>query len=362
MDKVFDFREFVLGFVKKFKLLFILALVFAILGGAFGYMRYPKNDIYFSSSTATISTIDKTQDSTALSNAMIMLNAYVTSDSFYTEMLNELAVTMDDKTLATLFDGDSTPNLQKVKEIVSVTTKGNIVIVGVSAADKILPQKTSELCADYVVGNVTKYNDALSAKKLGNEVVNLTKQQNSSALSNALKFAILGFGGGVILGILVIFFVDVFDLRVKSISSLNHFAPVHVGDTATSAAVVLNAIKALDHATLVLTSSSGAVDVLPTANALKKEFEQVLKQVNIISSPSAKSREQIEKLYAQNPGINLICCTSITKKSDPLHFISVADGVILCEQLKISRTDNISSALQIIKSLDTRTLALIIHE
>ena len=81
MDKVFDLREFILMLFKKFKLVLILAIVFGLLGGAYGYATFPKSDKIRTSATATVSLVDKEQDATSLSSAISMVNSYITSDT-----------------------------------------------------------------------------------------------------------------------------------------------------------------------------------------------------------------------------------------------------------------------------------------
>lgn len=367
MDKVFDLREFILMLFKKFKLVLILAVVLALLGGVYGYVDFPKEDRIQTSATATVSLVDKEQDATALSSAIGMVNAYITSDTFYTSLLNELSEKMDIKKLEKLFGGDSTPNMQDVKKVMRIFTRGNIIVAELTSNNKDIPAESANLCIDYIVENVPKYNDTLSATRLGAETINLTQQNNDTLNKSVIKFAVLGFGGGMVLAILLIFFVDVMDLRVKKASDLNRCNIRILSDNMDRAAATLAIILAeKSKKVIILTTSSEKFksDLKIVGNYMHNSLKRIGINSNVVdtrkNSTTADSAAAVGIIG--DDVMLIVCCDNVNTSADTLQYISSSAGVILCEELKTSRTDEIDQANETISGLGIEVLGCILVE
>lgn len=223
MEQVFDFREFVIKIWKKFKLAVILGLILALLGGAFGYLSYPKSDSIKATSTAAVSMVDRTKDGTALTNAMSMINSVVTSDNFYISVLQNLSTTLDKGRVEMLFDGDDSPKLSKLKEVIVLSVRGNIVSVEILSIDEQLSSDASAACMDYMIKQIPIFNDDVLVKHLQNQSFNVSKQNNDSVIKKTLLYTGLGLGGGIVVAIMLIFFVDIIDLRVGCAEDLKRY-------------------------------------------------------------------------------------------------------------------------------------------
>lgn len=367
MEQVFDLREFIVGIFKKFKLVIILSVVFAVAGGVFGYASFPNDDKIQSTSTAAISLIDKQQNSTALESAMKMINSYVTSDTFYTALLNELSTEMQSANLGGLFGGDATPKMTDVKEILKIFSKGNIIVSEVTSTDPSLSLQAAELCNLYIIENVPKFNDTVAAIKLGNETVNITSQNNDSALKEALKFAILGLGGGIVLSILFIFFVDILDLRVKKKSDLKRFnIPVLSDNMDRTVAIIAVSLKQEQKQVIALTSSSDKLktDIKAIASCLQDSLKRVGIEAKVIDtrgkSGHSISADFVTELYTAVNDTIIVCCDCINDSTDAMYYIGGATGVILCEEKKLSRTDDIGGAVEIIDNLKMHKMGILL--
>lgn len=236
MEQVFDFREFVIKMFKKFKLAIILGLIFCLLGGAYGYLSYPNVDLMKTTSSASISFADSQQDATALSNAITNINAVVTYDTFYVGILQQLSNELSVDEMNELFPGDSTPKIKDVKELISIYIKGSVVFADVSCNNTDISKKASKVCIDYAIQKIPTFFEGTSVKYLNQQTVNMTNQSNDSKLKDTVKFAVLGFGGGIVLALLFIFFVDILDLRVKSKDDLKKYGLPILGEIVTKEA------------------------------------------------------------------------------------------------------------------------------
>lgn len=230
MDQVFDFREFILKLWRKFRLALLLGLIFAILGGAFGYIKYPDGDLIRTTSTANVTMNDKTKDPTALTNAMLTINPVISNDTFYLGLLQELGKTLEQDQLDDLFLGDVTPKIEDMKEVINVYTKGNVVFADVTSTNKTIADVASLSCINYSIKQITMFSDGVTAKLLEQQSVNMTEQNNDSKLKSIMLYTIFGFAGGIVLAILLIFFIDIVDLRVKHLDDLKRFGLPVLGD------------------------------------------------------------------------------------------------------------------------------------
>lgn len=216
MEQVFDFREFVIKAFKKFKSALILALIFAILGGIVGVIKSKQPDVYKNVASASVSFSDNSQDATALTNATKNINDVITYDSFYYGILQELSYNFTVEELQTLFDGVKTPKISKMQEIINVYMKGSVVFISVTCDEPELCEKASKICIDYSIKEIPNFFEGTSVKFLQQQKLNVSNQNNPSKPKTIIKYSVLGLGGGFVLAILFIFFVDVLDLRVKS--------------------------------------------------------------------------------------------------------------------------------------------------
>lgn len=347
MEQVFDLRQFILMIFKKCKNVAIVALIFALLGGAFGWYKFPRDDKIMSTSTASVSFVDKMQDATALSNAMSMTNAYLVSETFHTEMLNELSQFMDSVKLTKLFGGDSTPNLEDIKKVMKVQTKGNIIIVDVTATDNIIPKEASEMCINYIVNAVPKFNENLTARQLGNEIVNVTMQNNDTLAKDILKFAMLGLAGGIVISVLAIFFVDVFNLKLKNVDQLKKYNKAIFNEGADRAVAVITKSIGERPLNLVLTST-GEANVKAVATSLKDALKRIGTEVLIVDCTSKTDNEAA----TSEPTVNtILCCNDINKSTATMYYVGKSSGVVLCENIKASYTDKIEAAIIEIENL-----------
>lgn len=223
MEQVFDFREFVIKIWKKFKLAVVLGLILALLGGVFGFLTFPKKDEIKAISTAAVSMADRTKDGTALTNTMSMINSVVTGDNFYISVLQNLSTTLNKTRVVSLFDGDESPKIKKLKEVIILSVRGNIVSVEVISGDKQLSNDAVTICMDYIIKQIPIFNDDVSVKPLQQQTINITKQNNDSVIKKMLLYTALGMGGGIVIAIMFIFFVDIIDLKVRCAADLKRY-------------------------------------------------------------------------------------------------------------------------------------------
>lgn len=223
MEQVFDLREFIIKMFKKFKLAIILGIVFGILGAAFGYIKYPDGDLIKTTSSASISFEDERQDATALTNATTNINSIITYDTFFYGILQQLTTELSQEELEDIFDGDTTPKIDEVKDIISVYVKGSVVMADVTCMNQELSAKASKICIDYAIEEIPSFFVGTTVKFLKSQSVNMTKQNNDSRVKEVVKFGVLGLGGGIVLALFIIFFVEIIDLRVKSSDDLKRF-------------------------------------------------------------------------------------------------------------------------------------------
>ncbi|MEG0894516.1 MAG: hypothetical protein RSE93_02295 [Oscillospiraceae bacterium] len=323
MEKVFDLREFFIELWSKFKKIIILAVVFMLVGGLFGYIKFPKEDVKKGISTATVILVDKNQDATALNSAMIMLSDYLKSDAYIISLINHLNQMVSPEDFETFFDGDMTPSVSQFKEHITISIKGSAIISEATASHPTLPQQVSEICRDYAVLNAPKYNRDLYVEPLTTEVINVTMQNNDFLLKDILKFSILGLGGGIILGILLFFFIDVIDIKLRNPEQLKNKSVAYIGEYSLENKEVIKSIADI------------------TAD----------KNIAVISSNG-------EDLKAFSKEIGDVTAYSLDNPED-IKNIRKADGVVFCERNKISRLDEIDKAINTINNLKVKIIGFI---
>lgn len=222
MEQVFDFREFVMMLLKKCKLALLLLVIFGILGGAFGYWR-GSHDNFLSTSSATVTLTKASLDPSALTNSMSDINALSSSDYFYAGVKPDLKEKLGEADYLRLFPNGKEPTLSKFKEIVKFYTKGNLFLVDVTSSDTSLASRASTVAMEYALEEIAAANKLVTLESHGQITVDLNEQNGSDEWNEMLKFGILGMVGGLALGILWIFFADVFSLKVKSVNDLRKY-------------------------------------------------------------------------------------------------------------------------------------------
>lgn len=222
MDQVFDFREFLLWLVKKCKVILLFAVILLILGAAFGWYKGSREQ-YMTTASANVNLSRRTTDSTALTSTMQSIKEYVTDNYFYNGLLDQMRQELTQERFSNFFRGNKEPKLDDLKKVITVYTRGNLVLIDVISGDKQLSIDASKIGQDYIVKAVSQpYADVVVTVQ-GQQTVDLRIQNGDTVTADLLKFGILGFGGGIVLGILFIFFVQIFDLRVKEASDLRHY-------------------------------------------------------------------------------------------------------------------------------------------
>lgn len=229
MEQVFDFREFMFTLLKKCKLILILAVVFAILGAGFGYLKSGGEE-YMTTAGASVGLAKVTLESAPLTDTMKNVDAIISDNFFYTGMVNHIKKSMGNEKFDALLSHVKNPKLSDMKKIVKVYTKGNLILIDSTCEEPELTQDASRAGMEYILERLPKLNEYVNLTKQSEQTVDLRIQEGSSRTSEILKFGILGFGGGIVLGILWIFFVAVFDLRVKSAVDLKKYSLPVLGE------------------------------------------------------------------------------------------------------------------------------------
>ena len=119
-----------------------------------------------------------------------------------------------------------------MKDYVKVYTKGNLVLIDTTSKNRELSAKASHAGIEFVLRRIPEYNQNVTMSKQPEQTVDLKEQQGSNRKSDAVKFGILGFGGGIVLAILWTFFAGVFDLRVKCAADLKKYRLPVLGELA----------------------------------------------------------------------------------------------------------------------------------
>ncbi|MEG0692310.1 MAG: hypothetical protein RR444_04435 [Oscillospiraceae bacterium] len=223
MEQVFDLREFIVNIFKKFKLVIIMAVVLGLLGGAFGFFKGVE-DKFTTTSSASVNIADqKSTDATALTSIMTSIKDTVSGDFFYTGILNSIRQSVDSEEFNKIFEGQAQPSIASLKEIVRVYVNGNLVLIDVTSSDEALSVEAGEAGRKHIIDQLGKNINNIDITAQRQQTVNTTLQNGNTPKKNAIKFGILGFGGGLVLAIFWIFFIDVMSLKVKSADDLKKY-------------------------------------------------------------------------------------------------------------------------------------------
>ena len=231
MEQVFDFREFMLTLLRKCRLIIILAVIFGVLGGIFGFIKGGEQQ-YMTTSGASVNYAKKTLETTPLTDTMKSIDSIIADNFFYTGLVNAVQSGMTESEYAELMGGKKSLKLDDMKNYVKVYTKGNIVLIDTTSKNRELSAKASHIGIQFVLERIPEYNQNVTMSQQSEQTVNLNEQQGNNRKSGAIKFGILGFGGGIVLAILWTFFAGVFDLRVKCASDLKKYRLPVLGELA----------------------------------------------------------------------------------------------------------------------------------
>lgn len=222
MEQVFDFREFMLMLLRKWKLPIILLVILGILGAGFGFWRGSR-EAFLSTSSAAVTLSRTSLDPSALTNSMSEINALSSSDYFYNGLRPDLRDKLGEQVYLSLFPKGKEPTLAKFKEIVKFYTKGNLFLVDVTSSDEAVANLASGIAMTYAREEIDNANPNISLADHGQLSVSLNEQNGTSSGSEALKFGLLGMAGGFALGILWVFLADVFSVKVSGPEDLKKY-------------------------------------------------------------------------------------------------------------------------------------------
>ncbi|MFZ2538908.1 MAG: hypothetical protein WAX04_08390 [Oscillospiraceae bacterium] len=223
MEQVFDLREFIVNIFKKFKLVIIMAVVFGLLGGIFGFMRVGSDKFTTTSAGSVNIVTNRATDATALTSAMTSIKDTVSGDFFYTGVLNSIKQNVDGGEFNQIFGGQKQPSIASLKEIIRIYVNGNLVLIEVTTTNEALSVEASNAGRKYVIEQLGKNINNIEVKEQRQQTVNTSLQNGDTPKGKAIKFGILGFGGGLVLAVLWIFFIDIMSLKVKSADDLKKY-------------------------------------------------------------------------------------------------------------------------------------------
>ena len=229
MDQVFDFRECFLTLLRRFKLLLILALVCGILGGLFGFavkadgFSGDLRDTYTVTSVVSVN-LNRQEKDVPLSSIMTTIDGVLQSNYFQTTLMQagfdkpEL-----ESAVAELFPQPETTELDEFKKTVKTSIKGNLILVEVTAHSQQNAQAYSIFSADYIAKEISGMVTTVSMTPKEKQTILQNSAVWTDKLVTTAKFGILGAAGGFGLGILWIFFFNIFSLKIKSADDLKTF-------------------------------------------------------------------------------------------------------------------------------------------
>ncbi len=232
MEQVFDLREFIVNIFRKFKLVIIMAVVFGLLGGVFGFMRVGKDKFTTTSATSVNIITNQTTDATALTNIMTSIRDTVSGDFFYIGVLNSIKKNVDNTEFNEIFDGQKQPSIASLKEIIKIYVNGNLVLIDVATTNEALSIEAGNAGRKHIIEQLGKNINNINLTEQTQQTVNTSLQNGDTPKSKAIKFGVLGFGGGMVLAILWIFFIDIMSLKVKSADDLRKYNLPILGEIA----------------------------------------------------------------------------------------------------------------------------------
>lgn len=234
MEEFFDFREFMVNILKKFKLVLILALILGLLGAIFGYVKGVDHK-FTTTTSASVNIKDiKVIEGTALESVMRSIKDTVSGSFFYTGIYNYISDNTSSEEYDVFFNKDKHPSIEELKEIIKINVNGNLVLTDAIVVDEKLSVKVSSLCRQYVIEQLSNNINNVELKEQAIQTVNTSLQNGDTPKKKSTKYGLLGFGGGIVLAILWIFFVDVMSLKVKCADDLKKYNIPVLGEVTES--------------------------------------------------------------------------------------------------------------------------------
>lgn len=223
MEKIFDLREFLLDLYQKCKISLILAIVLGLTGAMYGAVSN-ETDVYVSQSAASINLMhNNVYETDGLDIIMGNVRESVTSNYFYIAILNELNSIFTQEEIDDLFNETLNPTINDLRKILNIYTSGNNVIIEIKANNSVVAQKYSntirEITAKKIAQNIQNVTITIQDQYVYNQML----QTGNNTSISILKFAVLGAGAGIVISIFYLFFFNIIDTRVKSISDLEKY-------------------------------------------------------------------------------------------------------------------------------------------
>lgn len=383
MEQVFDFREFMLLLLRKCRIPVILALVFGLLGGGFGFLTGGAEE-YRSTAGVSVSIVASARDTAPLTDTMNSLNAILSDDYFYTSMVDFMREDMTPERFGALLEGKRNPTLSELKEVVKISVKGNLVLVTVQSGSSELTDAAADAGIRYAMSRIPQLNANVSVGEADLQTVNVSELEGGGRLNKALRFGILGLGGGIVLGVLWIFFFNVFDLKVRSADDLRKYGLPAADAGCSELAIGLSArVCGQENALAVLlTSSQPGVSTLAAADALFAALTALGQRAmridltaggigSVRASDGAALPEALTGevtletaralAKAGRPREILLLAAPALPEGDTARLLAASAGkVLLVEQKKCSRTDRIEESLQSLRSLRAEALGFLL--
>lgn len=368
-QEVFDLREFLLLMLKKSKLFIVLALVFAILGGAFGFFTANENS-FVATTSASVNTNNEMTDATALTSIMTSVKDTINGDFFYTGILEAIRADMDTSEFSKLFGNSKQPSIANLKTVIRLYVNGNLVLVDVTGDEKLVLE-ASNIARKYVVERLLKNINSITITEQSEQVINKSLQTGDTAKSRGIKFALLGFGGGIVLAALWIFFFDVMSLKVKDKEDLKRLKlPVFI--TAGNDPVELQKAAIGVFSAFSKEGAGGVViGVATTLEDNKAKLEgfcsslcDVLTSNDISCSVKSTKGDTLQNVKAfvsdckETAQVTFLPTGDILNDTCAMKIVSSCDGVILLESMNISRSDKIETATKNATDLSTRVASI----
>lgn len=378
MDKVFDLREFILLLLKKGKLFIIFAVVLGFLGGAFGFLN-GGDELYICTTSASVNTQnDGMTDATALTSIMTSVKDTLSSDFFYTGIFQAIFESMTQEQVKLLFGNVEQPTVESLKNVIKLYVKGNLVLVDVTGEKQVV-EPASELARGYVMGRLTQNINNIILEEEGKQVIKQSVQTGDTAKSRTLKFGILGFGGGLVLAALWIFFFDVMSVRVKKAEDLKRYGlpvfSIKELDASVLQEVLLSAVASASKGgagvePLVIGLVSSAAETTPDSTITKLASAIAdcghiagLTTKAVVDTAALKSIKQAKEFCAackSEAEVTIVPIGAVVGEYMAMGTAAAMDGVLLYESAASSRTDRVEKALDILHSLKVTPLGFIL--
>lgn len=387
MEQVFDFREFMLLLLRKCKLPLILAVAFGILGGAFGFVT-GGGDLYRTTAGVNVNIVASARETAPLTDTMNSISSIVSDNFFYTGMIAAMQEDLTEERFSQLLDGKRSVRLSDLKDVISISVKGNLILVTVEARDSALSRDAAHAGLQYASARIPQINANVSMGEPDEQTVDVNALEGGGRASKALKFGLLGLGGGLVIGILWIFFFQVFDLRLHTPEDLGRreYPAAWEGDPAalSALAVALAARRKDGPLVVTVTASRPGTGIQPAAEALSGALSALrmdtvcvdlsdgtpgpirgtdvpvlpesLRGPLTLSSAAAlpAALGEHDAVVFTAPPIGQGDCAVLTA--------AVSGCVVLAEQKKRSRTDEIDRAARAIDSVGAHVCGVIVMD